>query len=298
VGSNAIDVLVTAQDGTTTKTYTVTVTRAKADQTITFPALANKTTTDADYEPGATTDSGLAIRYTSSNTAVATVYQDNTDGNKWKIKIQGAGTTDITAIQDGDAAYNPNSFLRMLTVGVALPVSLISYDAKLNNDGTVNLNWLTASETNNSYFEVLRSSNGIDFTSLGKVNGAGNSTQELRYALTDKSPINGDNYYQLLQHDKDGKKTVLGIRTVKVSLKATELLIYPNPSTSLVSVNFDVSTYNKVELIDLSGKILITKTIGKQDNTINLDMSDIAAGTYNVRLIGEGALLTKQIVKQ
>jgi hypothetical protein len=66
----------------------------------------------------------------------------------------------------------------------------------------------------------------------------------------------------------------------------------------LVSVNFDVSTYNKVELIDLSGKILITKTIGKQDNTINLDMSDIAAGTYNVRLIGEGALLTKQIVKQ
>jgi hypothetical protein len=51
-------------------------------------------------------------------------------------------------------------------------------------------------------------------------------------------------------------------------------------------------------LIDLSGKILIIKTIGKQASTISLDISEFAAGTYNVRLMGEGGLVTKQIVKQ
>jgi hypothetical protein len=297
VGANVITTIVTAQDGTTLKTYTLTVTRAKADQTITFPALANKTTSDVDYEPGATVNSGLALRYTSSNTAVATVYQDATDGNKWKISIQGSGTTDITAIQDGNSDYNSASFLRALTVGIPLPVTLVSYDAKLKTNGTVQLTWLTASETNNSYFELQRSTDGISFTTIGKVTGAGNSTQEKRYNFTDLSPLAGTNYYKLLQYDKDGKKTDLGVRSVKVLLKENELTVYPNPSNGMVNVSFDINSYQKVELVDLTGKILMTKTIGKQASTISFDLSDLSAGVYNIRLTGEGKLAIKQIVK-
>jgi hypothetical protein len=297
VGANVITTIVTAQDGTTLKTYTLTVTRAKADQTITFPALASKTTSDVDYEPGATVNSGLALRYTSSNTAVATVYQDATDGNKWKISIQGSGTTDITAIQDGNSDYNSASFLRALPVGTSLPVTVVSYDAKLNTNGTVQLTWLTASETNNSYFELQRSTDGITFTTIGKVTGAGNSTQEKRYDFIDLSPLAGTNYYKLLQYDKDGKKTDLGVRSVKVLLKENELTVYPNPSNGIVNVSFDINSYQKVELVDLTGKILMTKTIGRQASTISFDISDLSAGVYNIRLTGEGKLAIKQIVK-
>jgi hypothetical protein len=298
VGSNTITTVVTAQDGSSTKTYTVIVTREKQNQTITFPALANKTTADTDYEPGATTDSGLPIRYTSSNTAVATVYQDNTDGNKWKIKIQGSGQTDIIAIQDGNSTYNSESFLRLLTVGTPLPVSLVSYDAKLNTNGTVQLNWLTTSETNNSYFEIQRSVDGKSFTKIGKVTGAGNSTKEIRYTFTDLLPLEGNNYYQLVQYDKDGKRKELGVRTVKVSFEDSQIMVYPNPSNGVVNVRFDVNSYQKVELIDLTGKVLQIKTIGKQENTISFDISELSAGVYNIRLIGEGKLTTKQVVKQ
>jgi gliding motility-associated-like protein len=100
IGDNIITTVVTAQDGTTTKTYTLTVNRAKAAQTITFAATASKTFGNPDFGAGATTGSGLTISYISSNTGVATVSGST-------IHIVGAGSTIITASQAGDASYLP-----------------------------------------------------------------------------------------------------------------------------------------------------------------------------------------------
>ncbi len=72
----------------------------KADQTITFGALANKTVGNAPFNLTATASSSLVVSYASSNTAVATVL-----GNL--VTIVGAGTTNITASQAGNTAFNP-----------------------------------------------------------------------------------------------------------------------------------------------------------------------------------------------
>ncbi|GGH06936.1 hypothetical protein GCM10007352_11370 [Mucilaginibacter phyllosphaerae] len=96
-GDNVITTVVTAQDGTTTKTYTITVTRDKAPQTINFAATATKTYGDADYAPGATSSRGLAITYSSDNAAVATIVNN-------LVHIVGAGTANITASQAGNAS--------------------------------------------------------------------------------------------------------------------------------------------------------------------------------------------------
>jgi gliding motility-associated-like protein len=95
-GDNVITTVVTAQDGTTTKTYTLTVNRAKAAQTITFNALAAKNYGDANFAPGATASSGLTVSYASDNTAVATIVSG-------QIHIVAPGTANITASQAGDA---------------------------------------------------------------------------------------------------------------------------------------------------------------------------------------------------
>ena len=71
----------------------------KADQVITFNSLANVTYGDADFNLNASSDAGLAISYTSSNTSVATV-----SGNT--VTIVGVGTTTITASQAGNGNYN------------------------------------------------------------------------------------------------------------------------------------------------------------------------------------------------
>jgi len=72
----------------------------KADQTITFSALSNKTYGDVDFDPAATASSSLNVTYVSGNTAVATIVSGN-------ISIMGTGTAVITASQSGDINYNP-----------------------------------------------------------------------------------------------------------------------------------------------------------------------------------------------
>jgi hypothetical protein len=86
------------------------LTVAKANQTITFAALPIKVTGAANFAPGATASSGLAVAYASSNTAVATIVSQ-------KIKIVGTGTSTITASQAGNGSFNPApNVTRLLTV--------------------------------------------------------------------------------------------------------------------------------------------------------------------------------------
>ncbi|QEK52484.1 T9SS type A sorting domain-containing protein [Pedobacter aquae] len=181
---------------------------------------------------------------------------------------------------------------------VPLPVSLISYQAKLQTNGTVQLNWLTASETNNSYFEILKSTDGKNFSSIAKVNGSGNSTQQAQYDYTDTRPASGSNYYQLIQYDDNGKQTDLGVRAVNVTLGSKELTVYPNPASSLINLSFEADVYQKLEVIDLTGKILMSQTIQKQENSISLDINKLSTGFYHIRLTGTGKITTKQIIKQ
>ncbi|WP_299158228.1 MBG domain-containing protein [uncultured Tenacibaculum sp.] len=90
---------------------------ALQDQVITFNAIASKTYGDATFDLAATTDSGLPVSYVSSNTSVATISGST-------VTIVGAGNTNITASQAGDATYNPatdvvqnfNVLKKMLTI--------------------------------------------------------------------------------------------------------------------------------------------------------------------------------------
>ncbi|TKC65240.1 T9SS type B sorting domain-containing protein [Pedobacter hiemivivus] len=121
VGSNTLTTLVTAQDGTTTKTYTVSIIRLAA-QTITFNAPSATIYGDADITLPATASSGLTISYISDNTLVATI-----SGNT--VTIKSAGTAKITASQAGDADYDAASLVEQNLIVSKKPVT-ITADAK------------------------------------------------------------------------------------------------------------------------------------------------------------------------
>jgi len=89
-----------------------TLTVSKAGQSVLFPALPAKTYGDADFSPGGGSSSGLPVSYTSSDPAVAAV-----EGGQ--VRITGAGSAVITALQAGDANHNPSGATTTLTVARA-----------------------------------------------------------------------------------------------------------------------------------------------------------------------------------
>ncbi len=233
-----------------------------------------------------TVESFTAIRSVETGTNPSSVAIGDLDGDsKPDLAVANSGSRSISVIRNADIA--------------ATPVTLVGYDAKLNINGTVQLNWTTASEANNNYFELLRSANGVSFSSISKITGAGNSAQKQQYNFIDQSPIAGTNYYQLLQFDNDGKKTDLGIRAVNVSLNNShELSMYPNPTTGIVNLSFEGAIYQKLELVDLSGKMLLTKPIRQQESQIIIDISHLSPGLYTISLKGERRIIRNKIIKK
>lgn len=153
-----------------------------------------------------------------------------------------------------------------------LPVELISFNALAENE-TVKLNWTTASELNNDYFTVQHSTDGVEFTSLGIVDGKGTTQNVSNYAFTDNTPQAGINYYRLKQTDFDGTSSYSNIIAINLDL---EWLLYPNPAT-----------YGTDVIINKKGNYAVYNNLGvlvmKISDATKLDITSLAPGVYTVR---------------
>ena len=265
-------------------------------QTISFAALDPKNTNSADFTLTATATSGLSVSYTSSNIAIADVYEDN---GVWKVKIKAAGAVDITAKQAGNGNYAAaTDVVQNLTIADAvLPVELTTYTAKILNQ-TTRLDWSVSSERDNRKFVVYRSGDDRQFTQVGELASLGNTSTNRNYFFIDKQPLNGNNYYKLVQVDLDGKPTELGVRLVSFSLSTFNVLLYPNPTRDKVTVSFEVAKYNSLVLSAVDGKVLRSIQLSPQQDKLELDLSAYPIGTYFIRLTGAKESVVKKVVKQ
>ncbi len=171
---------------------------------------------------------------------------------------------------------------------VALDVELIDFTARLSRD-EVELNWRTASETNNDYFEILHSENGLDFVAVGRVKGNGNTTQLSAYTYTHKNPSVGVNYYKLKQVDFDNTITYTEIRTI--DLEQSEFKVFPNPFTSQIFTSVDGGSY---AVFNTNGKLVQSGTI--QNKSIN--MESLNSGLYIITITNKHVSKSMQIFKQ
>jgi Ice-binding-like/Secretion system C-terminal sorting domain len=117
--------------------------------------------------------------------------------------------------------------------GIVLPVELFSFTGFCDKQD-VQLNWRTATETNNNYFTVERSAEQETWKVIETVQGAGNSSSERDYSFTDRLPIETISYYRLKQTDFDGNikfGNIVQIKKCGVDV-ADNISVYPNPSTT------------------------------------------------------------------
>jgi len=118
-----------------------------------------------------------------------------------------------------------------------LPIELISFTGECYNQSMV-LKWSTATETNNDYFSIERSIDGINWQGIVKVDGAKNSVSIKNYSFIDVEPYNDVSYYRLKQTDFNGAFTYFTIIAIeKCGEDITELAIYPNPAKGLLNLS-------------------------------------------------------------
>jgi len=167
---------------------------------------------------------------------------------------------------------------------VALPVKLVSFSAELDQP-SVKIKWTTATETNNDFFSIQRSTDENQWTVIKKIKGAGNSNNLVSYETYDDVPVNGTSYYRLAQTDLDGTTSYSDIRVVKNVLKGKGISIYPVPSTGN-TINFaGITDYknNNLTLRNAGGNILFSTTLSKA----SVELPSLATGVYFVRVINK-----------
>jgi hypothetical protein len=115
-----------------------------------------------------------------------------------------------------------------------LPIDLLSFEAKRSGN-KVDVKWTTAAEVNNDFFTLERSSDGVSYSAIAFIQGAGNSSSAINYVHSDMSPLNGTSYYRLRQTDFDGTSKVYPPQSVYFGggLGAT---VFPNPTNGLFKV--------------------------------------------------------------
>jgi hypothetical protein len=171
----------------------------------------------------------------------------------------------------------------------ALPVKLLNFSAEIDNNQT-NLFWSTAAEVNNKGFELQRSLDGKNFTSVTFVKGAGNTNRVTRYNFKDNN--NSSAYYRLKQLDFDGQFEYSN--TIKVVNSELSIELSPNPFNENIEINSLTPILN-AEIIDITGKVKIIEIANS--NKLNINTSELGKGVYFIRINNGENVISKRIIK-
>ena len=185
--------------------------------------------------------------------------------------ILGGNVSDSIKYNMGLARYNFN----------ALPLSLLSFTAT-QQQSTNLLQWKTSNEINVDRFDIQRSSDGRDFTTIGNVRAGLNN-----YYFTDEQPIANTNYYRLKMIDKDGRYSFSPVRMVTVSSDVV-FSIYPNPASDKLHVQIlsKKKSSAQIEVLTLDGKIIRTTNwdISEGTSIKTLGIAALHSGSYLLKI--------------
>ena len=210
-----------------------------------------------------------------------------------------AGTTMLSS------TVFPVSGLTYIWDGVCgiLPVEMSSFIATTNRRD-VTLNWTTASETNNSLFEIERSAVNSAWSAVGSVKGNGTTLSVMNYTFTDRGLNTGIYNYRLKQTDFNGNFEYFNLNSevnVGIPVKYDLSQNYPNPFNPSTTINFDLPMDGKVTLkvFDISGREVSAlvnefKTAGYY--TISFNGNDLSSGIYIYTLVSNNVVLTKKML--
>ncbi len=228
-----------------------------------------------------------------------------------------SATNDTALVQYGPVLLPPNTTYYIAVDGFAgsscnfnitingavnppLPITLLSFDAQCGQEeGTVELRWMSASEINNDFYTIERSTDAQHFQIITTINGAGNSNNVNSYYFKDVNVPNGQLYYRLKQTDFNGNFEYFDIKAVNCTASNT-ISIYPNPTASNFTLNVTGNNNDKVqlEMYNTIGQKVIQKTYFLTEDKLikNISVNHLGEGIYFINIIVGNQIETHKLI--
>jgi hypothetical protein len=238
----------------------------------------------------------------TSGTYTTTLYPTNVTNNTGLGWTVAKGTsTSAFALNGTCAASTATQVIRtgmngFSVFGIAqstspLPVEFIAFTGVALDEQNL-LNWSTATETNNQFFYIERSDDGVNFTTIGRKDGAGTTSMIHHYAFDDYSPIEGTNYYRLRQVDYNGSvmySNIIALDFHRGHMTVTN--VKPNPTNGEVNFDFNSPVETAVHLVitDVTGRVVKDQmiTVNPGTTAVSTAIEETGAGVYTMIITDE-----------
>ncbi|MGL4599422.1 MAG: T9SS type A sorting domain-containing protein, partial [Bacteroidia bacterium] len=178
-------------------------------------------------------------------------------------------------------------------VAQALPVELSYFSAHCTPNNEAVLEWETASEINNHYFTLERSTDGIVFEDIAVVMGMGTSSQPHAYRFVDAEAISETSYYRLRQTDYNGQSETFPVRVLERTNcmgNSSEIIGFPNPAADRFVIQLAAKDAGELMIYwsDIQGRIIRTERVNAVQgwNSFAFDIADLPSGSYTLNMDG------------
>nr|HQV07217.1 T9SS type A sorting domain-containing protein [Chitinophagaceae bacterium] len=231
-------------------------------------------------------------------------YAHYNDGNDYWVRANsGLSLTPSNGLQTltmtGVTSFSPFAIAK--TSG-PLPVTLLNFSG--HRVGAVNqLSWTTTTELNNEGFDVQRSADGLNFTTIGFVQSKalnGNSSDQLHYTFTDAALTGIKQYYRLRQVDLNSVGKLSQIILINGDRPRITKIdgVFPNPARNLLNIIVAASQNETltIQVADMNGRTLQQQivTVGEGSNTVPVNVDKLSSGNYVIRIVTASGVVASQ----
>ncbi len=191
-------------------------------------------------------------------------------------------------------------------LSTVLPVKFTNFDVtKKTNDAVIN--WTVANEdANTNHYEIERSTDGSKYETIQNLLPLNNGNTTNTYTKTDINLTSIKNvglvvYYRIKQVDNDGKISNSDVKIVRLTIKGNEITAYPNPIKDVTLIQIDLAKADDVtmNLYNAEGKLIQNYDLQavKGLNTKKIDMANLAAGKYMLKVTTSTEVKTIKLIK-
>jgi hypothetical protein len=183
-----------------------------------------------------------------------------------------------------------------------VPVVFSSFTATLTGS-TIVCRWNTENETDNKYFELERSADGLVFNSIARINS--NTQGSYQYTDAAASILTANTiYYRVKQVDNSGSFSYSKVFAIKNGIAKNDIIVTPNPFKQNINISFNstASTLTEIKLLNVNGQTAAVKKLvpAAGQNTCMLNgISQLPKGVYMIQVIQNGQVIkSQQLLKQ